>query len=285
PLGFDLDERAGEGAPPRALGWYLLVCGAVAHARAEHERAIRVLGDAIPMLDSLGEHHGMDRALLIRRDCWTALGDTEQALVDANRLVQRAHAVRRSHFDGLAVQIEERAKVEVARLALRRRADDLAEAVSTDTLTGVRTRRWFEVARDELAMVRGDATVAMLDLDHFKRINDEHGHQAGDEVLRRVGRILTGSFRSDDLVIRFGGEEFLAVLPRTSLTAGRALVDRIRVDVAESEWDDIAPGLAVRLSAGVASGRLGDLDGAISRADGALYEAKRQGRDRIAVGI
>ena len=137
-----------------------------------------------------------------------------------------------------------------------------------DVLTGVANRRGFEeVFPRVMERARFDGrpvSIISLDIDHFKRINDTQGHEAGDAVLAAVGRALRERARVDDIVARVGGEEFVAVLPGVETAAAARVADRIRHAV---------PG--VTLSAGVAY----DLNGA----DTALYAAKRAGRDRTVV--
>ena len=121
-----------------------------------------------------------------------------------------------------------------------------------------------------------------VDVDHFKRVNDTYGHEAGDEVLRRLGQTLAARLRSSDVVARLGGEEFVALLPDTDLTGAQAIAQAL-VDAMAEQHDPVVGSITV--SAGV--GTMRDLQdtGAdmLRRADAALYEAKRQGRNRVCV--
>jgi len=125
-----------------------------------------------------------------------------------------------------------------------------------DSLTGLANRREFDqrLAVEYERSVRHEhpLSVAMFDLDHFKAVNDRHGHALGDEVLRQVGRILRQQSRSADLVARYGGEEFVMALPDTGLLEARALCERIRREIASFDWPALAPGLAGTISIGVA---------------------------------
>ncbi len=157
--------------------------------------------------------------------------------------------------------------------------------VSTkDPLTGLLNRR----AMDSFIAERRDApvgsVVAICDIDHFKRVNDTYGHVAGDEVLRQVADCLREQVRTQDLIFRYGGEEFLIVFSDVDLTHDAALCERLRVAIAEQDIT-IQGSHTIRVTAsfGVATlSASGDFLSAIIRADAALYRAKDAGRNRIA---
>lgn len=126
----------------------------------------------------------------------------------------------------------------------------------------------------------------MFDLDHFKAVNDTHGHGAGDAVLKAFARIAGETVRTTDLFGRYGGEEFLLVMPATPLAMAVAAVERIREGMRAADWAGIAPGLNVTASVGVAEAH-GEYvaEALLHEADLALYEAKRSGRNRaVAAG-
>jgi diguanylate cyclase (GGDEF)-like protein len=147
----------------------------------------------------------------------------------------------------------------------------LEVSARTDPLTGVRNRQDLDKT---LAAIDASASVALIDLDHFKPYNDEYGHLCGDEVLRRFGAMLTAGTRPRDLLFRYGGEEFLLVLPETTTPDARTLLRRL-----SRAWAGDDSGLT--FSAGVAPGG----PHAVARADRALYAAKAAGRDRIDVEL
>jgi diguanylate cyclase (GGDEF)-like protein len=128
-------------------------------------------------------------------------------------------------------------------------------------------------------------SLALMDIDQFKRINDGHGHAVGDAVLRRFGECAQTTVRLGDMLARWGGEEFLLVMPATAPPQALAAMERTRQALRDMSFDDICPGLVVTFSAGVSecAGER-DLEAAIARADAAMYEAKRAGRDRIVAG-
>jgi diguanylate cyclase (GGDEF)-like protein len=159
-------------------------------------------------------------------------------------------------------------------------------AASIDGLTGLANRREFDkvLAREVslAARTREPLSVVVVDVDHFKRINDTMGHLAGDEVLRACGATLAAGVRESDVVARYGGEEFAIVLPRCDAEGAAVVVDRIRAEVAGR--DDLG---GITISAGVASmpDHASELMDLLSAADEAMYRAKRSGRDRVAVSL
>lgn len=160
---------------------------------------------------------------------------------------------------------------------------DLHLESRTDVLTGLINRRAFdeELARRTAQARRGDKPlgVLMIDIDRFKLFNDEHGHEAGDKVLRGVANLLTNSFREMDIVARYGGEEFAAILPDTNLESACLAAERARAAVAAGAVTFNDRQLSVTISIGIALVE-DDADDALRRADEALYAAKRAGRDR-----
>jgi diguanylate cyclase (GGDEF)-like protein len=161
----------------------------------------------------------------------------------------------------------------------------LAEEARTDTLTGLLNRRGFdERASLELAHARRDGrsiAVVTFDIDFFKRVNDGWGHEIGDRVLVRIGELLTNYARDIDVAARFGGEEFVVLLPGSTTSDAEAFTERIR-DALSSDDSTGLP--AVRVSAGIlAEVAPNGLEAMLRGADSALYDAKRAGRDRIVI--
>jgi two-component system cell cycle response regulator len=189
-------------------------------------------------------------------------------------------------------------------------AERLKRVGLTDALTGVHNRRYFEsrcLEEVKAAQRNGQPLVCLLlDVDHFKRINDSHGHPAGDAVLRQVGQLIRAQLRGNDVVARYGGEEFVLLLPDTALDAGIETAERIRqsiaaaamtlpreqdqplrvtvsLGVAQLQTEPPAPGAAGAANAAQAK-RYSAVDGMkqlVHRADQALYAAKQGGRNRV----
>lgn len=162
---------------------------------------------------------------------------------------------------------------------------ELAVAAYTDQLTGLANRRAFLAEFERrAASASGHGCVAMLDLDHFKRVNDVHGHDAGDEVLRRFAAVARGCLRDGDMLARIGGEEFAVLLPGAGLAQAQVVCDRIRraISTAPTSYGGMA--LLVTVSGGVAAWASGaDRQATLREADIALYRAKREGRNRLAL--
>jgi diguanylate cyclase (GGDEF)-like protein len=161
----------------------------------------------------------------------------------------------------------------------------LADEARTDELTGLLNRRGFnERAPQAMALaLRQSVPISLVafDIDHFKRINDQWGHDAGDRVLATIGDLLCHEARNVDLVARRGGEEFAALLPGSDADGAETFAERIRSALATNA---VLPVPNVRVSAGIVATTGDDgLPTLLERADLALYQAKREGRDRIVV--
>lgn len=155
-----------------------------------------------------------------------------------------------------------------------------------DPLTGLANRRTIAKHLDDeirrAVRSASSSSVALIDIDMFKNINDEFGHPAGDEVLRAFGINIFANIRAIDKFGRIGGEEFLMILPETSTEAAAALLNRLRGVIRTLDWSSISPNLDVTFSAGVVEIHIDDtVDSVLARADAALYSAKHTGRNRV----
>lgn len=159
----------------------------------------------------------------------------------------------------------------------------LREQALRDPLTGLFNRRYLDDTLPPLLAKQREVAVLMLDADHFKRINDTHGHKSGDRVLSALGAHLSDRFRSSDVVCRYGGEEFLILLPGSSLESAYAKAEELCREVRQMPIAIPGNTLHVTLSIGVAVYPLhgNDAESMIYAADAALYQAKHQGRDRV----
>ncbi len=208
--------------------------------------------------------------ILIRDQVEQAQARADSAVADARR--ERARA----------------AHLETEQQRLREHAMALDRAAHEDVLTGLHNRRHAEFALPLLvegARMAGQViSVALLDVDHFKKINDTHGHAVGDAVLQQLAQLLRHRLRSADLMARIGGEEFLAVLVGIAPQQAAEICERLRLAVVEHDWAAITPGLLVRVSIGISGGAPQPQgEPLLNRADHALYAAKRGGRNRVHV--
>ena len=166
---------------------------------------------------------------------------------------------------------------------MQRQADSLWQRAVSDPLTGLLNRQgWLSVAETAMrdALESGaQPAVLFIDVDHFKRVNDGHGHQAGDQLLKELGEIIQGRMGAGDFCARLGGEEFTCLLPRSSQAQAERLAHRLA-----AEYRERAQRFGSTLSIGVATYGRGDLlNDLLARADAALYEAKHRGRDQVIV--
>jgi two-component system, cell cycle response regulator len=198
-----------------------------------------------------------------------------------------AHDYLRKPFESeeLLARVGSAAHVKLLQDQLRERNEELDRVSRTDPLTGLYNRRHLdqELARTQSeARRRGEPmSVLMLDIDHFKRVNDTHGHPAGDLVLQAFARRLQDTLRAGDIAGRWGGEEFLLILPRTDLDGAREVGERLRgaVDASPVIADECP--VRVTVSGGCASGLINDDTDLVALADSCLYLAKSEGRNRI----
>lgn len=166
----------------------------------------------------------------------------------------------------------------------------LRELSERDELTGLQNRRSILalLAQERARFARGGPAfgVAILDIDHFKQINDSFGHATGDSALRTFAKVVGGTLRSTDRLARYGGEEFLLLLPNAREQAFVQLAaERVRRAVEEHTWEVVAPGLKVTCSIGTSLSRSGeDVAEMIERADTGLYRAKAGGRNIVCAG-
>ncbi len=206
----------------------------------------------------------------------------------AEGLARGAHDYLRKPVESTELAARVRAALRTKRLAdeLRERNAQLQRLATTDELTGLYNRRHVgrELERLILRARRHDQliSVAMLDVDHFKAINDEHGHAVGDAVLVEVAARLERRLRGDDLVGRWGGEEFLFVLPETPAEGAQVVSESVRAVIGDEPIELAVGTLAVTASIGWASWETSDgSDDLLARADLALYAAKAAGRNTV----
>jgi diguanylate cyclase len=273
-------------------GYWSIESGALLH----HARIRLMRGDSTGAIDGLLET--LERAeaagetpmaMEIHQelsDAYEKVGDPASAL----RHYRSFHTLeRKAHNDVAAVRArmavhayeldEAREEVEVHRL----RSVELERQAIEDPLTGLPNRRYADRALVEMAT--GQLCVAVADVDFFKRVNDRYGHFVGDEVLRQIAAILRDNVRDNDLVARFGGEEFLIAFGAAGIQDARARCEVLRAQVAGYPWERIEPDLQVTISLGLAEvTAANELPTAMVLADQRLYAAKHGGRNRVEAG-
>ncbi len=213
-------------------------------------------------------------------------------------LLQRINAAHDILLGALAAEAQNAALVaelQVYRKALEREnaslgssLRDASHAASRDALTNLYNRRYFSAFAEPLVEAvrdhREEVTVCIVDVDHFKRVNDAHGHPVGDEVLRFIAVLLGARLRDFDCLARYGGEEFAIILRRCDIARGRRVAEALRHNVASADIETDVGTVSVTISVGVAQWAAGEvLADVVHRADRALYRAKESGRDRVEI--
>jgi len=265
--------------------------------RAERERARDALKSLIHQmlseLDELGSqtgrfHESVGRYadVIEKADTLEGLAGVVREMVEESRTVQSlvAQTQQRLH-DEHAKATDLTQKVSELETELRR----LSEEVSTDQLTQIANRRGllnaFDAERSRMERTGSTLCVGLLDIDNFKRLNDELGHSVGDEALRSLAAVVSRTLRPTDLTARYGGEEFVVLLPDTPVEEGQLILTRLQRSLSGGLFMHEDRQIFVTFSAGVTAYRLGErIEEALERADQALYEAKRTGKNRTCVG-
>jgi diguanylate cyclase len=266
-----LGMKPNEGLCLSELGHCLQGLGRPADARDEYRAALAVLNDSGTAEDRLAALEGLAQTE-------EALGNTAAALVALKEL--RA-LERQSSADAAQRAVMHRElRIELARLT-----SQWAREASEDPLTGLGNRRALQAwLFEHLPRVEQGETLALvlLDLDHFKQINDRFGHGVGDEVLMKVARLLGEGCRGHDRAVRYGGEEFVLALAGTSREGATDMAERVRQAVADHGWTAVSPGLRVTASLGVAdASEAAEPQALLTLADKRLYAAKLGGRNRV----
>jgi diguanylate cyclase len=265
--------------------------------RAERDSARVALKDAISQmlteLDALGDHTGGFADSVARYVDTIANAESLESLAGVVRqMVEESRAVhglvsetqQRLH-DGRQRASELEAQVRTLETELRR----LSEEVSTDVLTEVANRRGlmqaFDVETARLERQGGELAIGLLDIDNFKKLNDTLGHAVGDTALKTLAGHVQKQLRAVDIVARFGGEEFVVLLPGVPVDEAQVTLTRLQRTLSASLFMHDGREVFVTFSAGVTKFRPGEpLESALERADEALYEAKRTGKNRTCIG-
>lgn len=279
---------AARGAVWLELGWAQAGLGAHADADASAAQArVRLDGDARGpgALRPLPGLHDLWRVECLRGHHEAAVALLKQF---HQRVVRNVQALLDAKVAGLTRQLSaqtlrlQNADLRELNADLTRSVEDISRVARTDPLTGILNRRAIEDAFAGMQNEGRRFVVVMIDLDHFKSVNDTYSHSVGDAVLRRVATSLQEGMRAPDRLGRYGGEEFTLLLADLDPAAGALVVERLRHRVATVDWSELAVGLALTISAGlVGVVRAERFEQAAARADRLLYEAKRLGRNRV----
>jgi diguanylate cyclase (GGDEF)-like protein len=261
------------GVAVRAIGWdsgfhYYLLVGApvifISRARRFHTRMLLLLGLMVTYL-------ALDMTMR-RIQPWDTLSPQTLEIMRSLNIVTTIGLL--SYLSGLYYRLVSKVEKQLTHLA------------TTDPLTGLHNRRSMtDLATYEIVQRKrhGDPlSVVLADVDHFKQINDRHGHEVGDAVLAALSLALREAVREQDSIARWGGEEFLILMPQASLEQARMVADRLREQVSQMAFQAGGQPLTVTMTLGVSGHRMDEaLDQVISRADTALYQGKRDGRDQV----
>jgi diguanylate cyclase len=217
--------------------------------------------------------------------------DVNQLNVLLGEVLRETRSVQESTLRSRQEVLRAREEVNVAEVKIRdleNQLEEVSEKVLRDHLTGTLNRRGLGEAFDrEIARAERQAqplSIALLDIDNFKDLNDTLGHQAGDSALVHLAQVITDTMRPSDSVARFGGEEFMIVLPDSDTEQGAAVITRLQRELTKRFFLHDNRKLLITFSAGIASYLPGDTQAAvIARADRALYQAKRAGKNRVIV--
>jgi len=279
---------------PFVVVLYLLITYAIPHipAGSVYIQVLVAFCTLIGMLAAIGYYVAWDMGQVL-----SALAKSAEAQEGFEALTQRGDeigAVVRSFTETLEM-LKKRtdevnlfsAKLEAANQEMAVMNRKLREMSYTDELTGIYNRRFFNLALEEeirrAERYRHHFSLAILDIKHFKRINDEHGHARGDSVLAEIGRILKSESRASDVVCRFGGEEFAVILPETGLERAKLFAEKMLQSIRDNEFrlDDDSI-VRVTMSVGVSMYPTGGqtLEELVSTADQALYQGRKEVPDR-----
>lgn len=267
--------------------------GCICVALGRYDRAIELFHEALRLAAGKNAEMGYCEHL---SDAYERTGDVAAALDYhkrfhtlfkhvASEAAQRSAgiaAIRLETVQAKAYALQERIRAEElhhSNLELSLRAEQLLQQSLEDPLTGLANRRFMDRLLD--ADVHGYA-IALIDVDHFKRVNDDFSHQVGDEVLRQLGTVFRAACRATDTAVRYGGEEFAVLLSHMSESAATSTAERVRRLVEMFDWARVAPGLEITVSVGVACGVEASAPVAVLElADGRLYQAKQAGRNQV----
>lgn len=251
--------------------------GAWLNAVGRHDEALEWLDRLVADLGDDGPHSTRIRAHHAAHQAARAVGCFELALAH-HETFERLERQRTTN------QLRSQSELFVTRSEAQAEVDRHRSTAERDPLTGLGNRRHLSRTLQQLVMAadeRPGFAIAMIDVDRFKSINDLLGHAIGDVVLVEVAKVLEGECEPDDVVVRYGGEEIVVVMPGSSVDEALRRWDRVRERIARHRWPGLPTGRRLTISVGVAGAPPSDVDRVVSAADRAMYAAKRAGRNRV----
>jgi diguanylate cyclase (GGDEF)-like protein len=261
-----------------ALAWVEARCLRLAarpgNGVTEAERAVAIARGS-------DDDHELMLALEELAACQEAAGDSKAALATAREVKAHMWSIHQRQTRQLVREVWARADFVRDQATLQFQAAEASRRAEQDALTGIGNRRILERFLGDEAHEQHQIALIVVDVDHFKLINDTFGHRVGDSVLRRIGHLLRDEMRAHQVAVRYGGDEFVLGLLGVDLKAAAAFAERLRRRIEELDWSVLAPGLRVTTSQGVATGARRHWRAVFSAADAALYQAKREGRNTV----
>ena len=249
----------------------------------QNDDAVAAAERAVQLAQASGDDYELMLTLEERLAAKRAAGDLAGFAADALEVKRLIWAVHQRQTVQIAEQVWERAALERERRQFEEQAAAAVRSAEEDALTCIGNRRRLKRFLEEAAKAPSTLALVMADIDLFKEVNDTFGHELGDMVLRALGELLAAEARSGQVVVRYGGDEFVFAMPGADLAAAASFAERARLTVASYPWGDLDPRLAVSISLGVSSGRSDEWPSVLAQADSALYLAKRRGRNRVEV--
>ncbi|MBB3945321.1 diguanylate cyclase (GGDEF)-like protein [Rhizobium skierniewicense] len=283
----------------RGKGHYLDILGRTLISLTRYEEALVPLNEAYALAKESSNVETLMNACLYLSRAHEHLRAFEPALhfykryhslhqqFTAERTQQNARLVEiryetKKLKTSLDTEAESSAQLARSLAALQQQTTLLTEAANTDPLTGLANRRRLEAILSDIDLSRSPYALAMLDVDHFKTINDTFSHITGDRVLAQIGSLIKNSVQEGDLAVRFGGEEFIVMMPGATMARAKKACEQMRLTIARYDWSRISAELTVTISIGVAiSNDAPNAEVVLERADHHLYCAKQSGRNRV----
>ncbi len=293
------EQRANSIQSRQFLAFALSGFGLICRYKNQYQQALTYAGQALELMEALGLLRGQYIVLEHVTECYETIKDYQAAL----QTYKQFHALERRilagevHRDSLQIAyhlekilaqrsveaaVKRSQELEVANAKLRQQTTTLEQTARLDALTKLHNRHVLNQELPRLLEQSKQSNLPvcaiMIDIDDFKKINDIHGHLIGDDVLRTIAQILQANTRPNDLCIRFGGEEFLIVLPNANLEQATIIAERICQAVPAFQWQKLKKNLQITVSIGVSNDDHQDI---IAQADNAMYNAKRNGKNQV----